>query len=163
MFRSIYLNIIIALVAIPAFSQKKTEKSLEEQYEVQFLQTGREGTILFKVFSYGKNENVCLSNAKRNALRAVIFSGIPGSDLQKPLVTQPGAEELYKDYFNTFFQKNGKYLQYVAFSTDGSIDSNDRLRVGKLIKVGVAVVVQKAALRKELENAGIVKSLGDGF
>ena len=61
------------------------------------------------------------------------------------------------------FQNNGKYLQYVSLSTDGSIDSNDRLRVGKYTKVGIAVLVQKNALRNELEKAGIIKSLSHGF
>jgi len=149
--------------AMFAQSKKDKNKLMDDEYEVKFLRTAVEGNILFKVYSYGKNEDACIVNAKRNAIKAVLFSGIPGSDLQRPLVTAAGALESHKDYFNAFFKPGGKYLQYVALSTDGSIDSDDRLRVGKLTKVGVAVLVQKAALRKEMEDAGVIKSLNSGF
>lgn len=141
---------------------KPTDAGYEE-YEVQFIRDGHEGTSLFKIYSYGSNEDNAIENAKRNALRAVMFTGIPGSDLPKPLITEAGAEEKYKDYFSVLLQKGGKYLNYVALSTDGSVASGDRYRVGKRVKIGVAVVVQKALLRKELENVGIIRSLGSGF
>lgn len=146
-----------------AYSQKGREDWRNDEYEVQFIRTGVEGTILFKIYSYGKNEKECLEKAKRNAIRAVLFSGIPGSDLQRPMVPEAGAEDLYLDYFNAFFRKSGKYLNYVSISTDGSIDSNDRMKVGRKVKVGIAVAVQKSSLRKELESAGVIKKLGDGF
>lgn len=154
---------LLCLTHTYSYAQKKEPKLMEDEYEVQFLKTAVEGTILFKIFSYGKNEEDCIANAKRNAIKAVIFNGIPGSDLQKPLTTDVGALATHKDYFTVFFQNNGKYLQYVSLSTDGSIDSNDRLRVGKYTKVGIAVLVQKNALRNELEKAGIIKSLSHGF
>jgi len=158
--------LLCGLMSVTAgYAQKEKDKNklMDDEYEVKFLRTAVEGTILFKVYSYGKNEDACIENAKRNAIKAVLFTGIPGSDLQKPLVADAGAIESHKDYFTAFFKKGGKYLQYVALSTDGSIDSDDRLRVGKLTKIGVAVLVQKAALRKEMEDAGVIKSLGSGF
>ncbi|MVZ65229.1 hypothetical protein GQF61_05140 [Sphingobacterium sp. DK4209] len=159
-----FLALIGLCISTLAIGQKKDKNDLlEDQYEVQFVRTGVEGTTLFKVFSYGKNEKQCLENAKRNAIKAVIFNGIPGSDLQKPLASDPNASEVHKDYFQSFFQENGKYQQYVSLSTDGSINANDRLRVGKLLKIGFIVSVQKASLRRELEQAGVVKSLSHGF
>jgi hypothetical protein len=154
---------VLCLAYTNANAQKDKNKLMDDEYEVQFLKTAVEGTILFKIYSYGKNEDDCIANAKRNAIKAIIFNGIPGSDLQKPLVTDIEALTTHKDYFTIFFQNKGKYLQYVSLSTDGSIDSNDRLKVGKYIKVGIAVLVQKTALRNELEKAGIIKSLGHGF
>lgn len=163
--KSIVSVLLVFILASNSFAQKKQipVALIGEEYEVQFLKDGVEGTILFKIFSYGKNENDCLTNAKRNAIRAVIFDGIPGSDLQNALVTEAGAEEKYKDYFNAFLKPNGKYIKYVAISTDGSIDANDRLRVGNKIKIGIVVLVQKASLRKELETAGVIRKLNDGF
>lgn len=145
------------------YGQKSKNELRDDEYEVKFVRTGLEGTILFKVFSYGKNEKSCLENAKRNAVKAVIFTGIPGSDLQRPLATDPAAIEVHKDYFNAFFQENGKYRNFVALSSDGSINADDRMRVGKMLKIGFVVSVQKASLRKELEQAGVIKSLSHGF
>lgn len=159
-----YAALLFACICLSlAGSAQKDKNLLDDEYEVQFLKVGVEGTILFKIYSYGSNEDNCIANAKRNAVKAVIFDGIPGSDLQRPLVTEAGADEKYRDYFTAFFQKNGKYVRYVSISTDGSIDPNDRLRVGKRLKIGIAVLVQKASLRRELESAGIIKTLSAGF
>lgn len=160
-----FTSLLFFILGSHVFAQKKQVPPpiTGEEYEVQFVRDGVEGTILFKIFTYGKSENDCLAKAKKNAVKAVIFDGIPGSDLQNALVTEAGAEEKYKDYFNAFFKDGGKYIKYVSISTDGSIDPNDRYRVGNKIKIGIIVQVQKASLRKELESAGIIRKLGDGF
>ncbi|MFN7274136.1 MAG: hypothetical protein ACK5VF_03515, partial [Bacteroidota bacterium] len=94
-----------------------------------------------------------------------MFKGIPGSGMQRPMISENGAEEKYRDYFNDFFRSGGRYLNFVALSTDGSIDSRDRIKVknGKLLKIGIVVSVQKDNLRKQLEDDKIIKSLSSGF
>jgi hypothetical protein len=131
-------------------------------YEVQFIRTGLEGTILFKIFSYGKNEDQAIENCKSDALKAVMFKGIPGSDLRDPMIKDLSVLETRKDFFETFFTTK-QYLQYVSISSDGSIDGEDRLKVGKKYKIGVIVSVQKNTLRKLLESSGIIKPLNAGF
>ena len=81
------------------------------------------------------------------------------------MITEAGAEEKYKDYFNEFFKSGGRYLNFVALSSDGSIDSMDRIRVknGQLLKIGIVVSVQKDNLRKQLQDDKIIKSLSSGF
>ncbi len=54
-------------------------------------------------------------------------------------------------------------MKYVSLSNDGSIDTDDRLKVGKEYKIGVVVSVMKDQLRKDLEKAGIIKALDAGF
>ena len=48
-------------------------------------------------------------------------------------------------------------------SNDGAVAAEDRMKVGKEYKVGVIVSVNVSALRKDLEAAGIIKSLDAGF
>lgn len=132
-------------------------------YEVQFIRTGLQGTELFKVFAYGRNERQCLEAAKMDAVKAILFKGVPGSGLQKPMVTELSEMNQHKDYFKAFFKDNGPYLNYVSISNDGSINENDRFKVGNKLKIGVIVSVNKANLRTELENAGIIKKLNAGF
>jgi hypothetical protein len=126
-------------------------------YEVQFLRTGLQGTELFKVFAYGRNEKQCFDNAKMDAIKAILFKGVPGSGLQKPMITELSEMDQHKDYFKAFFKDNGPYLNYVSISNDGSI------KVGNKLKIGVIVSVSKANLRSELESAGIIKKLNAGF
>ncbi len=161
---SIGFTLVLLMSSPWAIAQSNNTRSIDNfNYEVQFIRVGLEGTILFKIFSYGRNEIECIQNAKLNAIKAVIFKGIPGSDLQKPLVTEPGAQEKYRNYFEIFFGKNGKYLRFVSLSGDGSINPDDRFKVGRQYKIGVVVSVQKAELRKELEDANIINKLGEGF
>jgi hypothetical protein len=156
----LFLAFIIT-VANVSYSQGK--RAADYNYEVQFIRTGLQGTELFKVYTYGKSEKECFELAKEDAVRAIIFKGIPGSGSGYAMLTEAGGEDKHRAYFDEFFGSRGKYLNFVAISNDGSIGEDDRLRVGKKFKIGVIVSVQKAALRKELEAAGIVKKLDQGF
>ena len=50
-------------------------------------------------------------------------------------------------------------MKYVSMTSA----QQEILKVGKEYKVGVIVSVQKDALRKALENAGVIKGLNYGF
>lgn len=159
--------LLMAFFSTNAFSQKRNKNvAAFYNYEIQCMGTGMDGTQLVKVWGYGKKPNDAIEQAKKNAVHAIIFKGITTGEkgcMKKPLVTTPGAEQQFQDYFNAFFQEGGKYLNYVNLSSDGSIDPRDRLKVGRQYKIGVIVSVNHAQLRKELEAAGIIKKLGDGF
>jgi hypothetical protein len=160
----ILINLIVIISCRPAkLTDPRTSTSYD--YEVAFIRTGVAGTELFKVFSYGRNERECIEASKLNAIKAILFKGIPGSGMQRPMISEAGAEEKYKEYFNEFFKSGGQYLNFVALSTDGSIDSRDRIKVqnGKLLKIGIVVSVQKDNLRKQLQDDKIIKSLSSGF
>ena len=155
------------MVSVSSFSQSKKKKALAgytiDNYEMECLGTGMDGSQLIKVWGYGKKPDVAILQAKKNAVHGVIFKGIiagkPGC-MNKPLVTESGAEESHSDYFDAFFTDGGKYLSFVALSGDGM---QERIKVGKQYKVAIFVSVMHAALRSELENAGIVKKLDSGF
>ena len=50
-------------------------------------------------------------------------------------------------------------MKYVSVTSA----SQEVIKVGKEYKVGMVVSVHKDALRKALENAGVVKGLSHGF
>lgn len=144
--------------------QKKMAGFVMGNYEVECMGTGMDGTQLIKVWGFGKKPDKAAYQAKKNAVHAVVFKGINGGKpgcMTRPLVTKPGAEVQHSDYFQTFFSNGGHYLNFVAQSGDGTMD---RIKVGKKqYKVGVIVSVRHAALRRELETAGIINKLGGGF
>jgi hypothetical protein len=151
-----------------AGKQKKADKATREwRYEIECAGIGKDGTYLIKVWSYSKNANIAISQAKKNAIHGVIFKGFSGGGQgctsQKALATNPNIEEEKADFFEPFFEEGGKYMKYVTESSDGNIDAGDRVKVGKEYKIGVLVSVSKDALRKDLEAAGIIKGLSSGF
>ena len=87
-----------------------------------------------------------------------------GCKTQKPLVRNPNIENEKADFFKEFFAEGGKYMKYVSVTNDGAVGAGDRLKISKReYKIGVIVSVRKDQLRKDLENAGIVKGLSSGF
>jgi hypothetical protein len=136
------------------------------EYEVMCVSTGTEGTSLIKVYAYGKKADMsdAVYEAKRNAVHAILFRGIStGTGCNTKPICQTDALDKHKDFFSEFFKPNGRYLNYVNLSSDGSIAANDRLRVGNRYKVGVIVSVNTKGLRKDLENAGIIARLDSGW
>ena len=54
-------------------------------------------------------------------------------------------------------------MKFVSLTNDGAVAAGDRIKVGKEYKIGLIVSVRKDALRKDLEQAGIIKGLNSGF
>lgn len=160
---------ILCFVTTLAYSQarKKAEKATREwRYEVEAVSVGVEGTYLVKVWSYSKKPDVAIEQAKKNAVHGIVFKGFAGKQGvpgQKALCNDPNVEEQKAEFFDPFFDDGGKYMKFVSISTDGAVAAEDRLKVGKEYKVGVIVSVRVADLRKDLENAGVIRSLNSGF
>ncbi|WP_271405800.1 hypothetical protein [Tenacibaculum soleae] len=170
-------NIVILFITIFAFSlntnaqkrkNKKTKDTHEWRYELDCMGTGKQGTYLIKVWSYSKKPRLAIEKAKRNAVHGVIFKGFAagkqGCKSQKPLARNSNLENEKKSFFTDFFKDGGKYMKFVTASNDGAVAAGDRLKVSKkMYKIGIVISVNKDELRKELENAGIIKSLDAGF
>ncbi len=136
-----------------------------ERFEVENYKVGSEGTVFLKVWSYGGRSQDAVGKAKRNAIEAVLFRGVPennGVKGRKPLVSISQREE-HKKFFEEFLSENGSYHTFVNLSNEGSVRASDRLRVGNQYKIGVLVLVQLQSLRTYLEEKGIIKGFADGF
>ena len=108
---------------------------------------------------------MAIEEAKRNAVHGIIFKGfggVQGIPGQHALTNNPSLETEQSEFFRNFFADGGKYMKFVNVSNDGAVAAEDRLRVGKEYKIGVVVSVNVAGLRKDLEEAGIIRSLGSG-
>lgn len=160
---------LISTGNVSAQAKKKIENDTRIwRYETQCVGVGVEGSKLIKVWSYSKDPVLATEQAKKNAVHAMIFQGFPGNSAtgcqtQKPLTNNPALENERADFFKAFFADGGKYMKFVTLSGDGSINPQDRLKIGKEYKIGVVVSVMYDQLRKDLEQVGIIKSLSSGF
>jgi hypothetical protein len=159
------LLIITLLCGLTGYSQAKIKANKETgefRYEIACAGEGVQGTYLVKVWSYSKKPAVAIEQSKKNGVHGVIFKGFPGSgqkcQSQRPIAPSPSVEQEHADFFKRFFSNGGDYMKYVT--TSGSTET---LKVGNEYKVGVTVSVSKDQLRKDLEAAGVIKSLGSGF
>jgi hypothetical protein len=170
---------IILMIAL-AFGACKPTAQLSNDYEVRAMGQGKQGTTLVKVYSYGETVEDAVERAKMDALHALLFKGIPGSNNAKPMITDPMVEQEGNDYFRRFFgidtwifRKNAKsnrkmaytqssapYKLFVQQSSDGSVSSRDTQKVPGGYKVGVVVSLNHQQLRRKLEQDGMVRKFG---
>ena len=121
-------------------------------------------SVSVKVWSFSKDPVVASSQSFKNAVHGVIFKGVPVSGRVPALkpMCDLSTEMLNAEFFNAFFATGGPYMRFVMGSSQGGNTSVLKLDK-KSYKVGVNVVVNVSELRRELESAGIIKSLGGRF
>ncbi len=166
---ALFLCAVMLFGTVFAQSKKKMDKeTMEWRYEIEpAVGQGAQGTYLVKVWSYAKKADKATAQAPKNAVHGILFKGYAAYNSgnvriagQKPLVTDPAIETQNEDFFNDFFADGGPYSKFVTLVGNGATDI---IKVGKEVKVGVVVSVQKDALRKYLEDAKIIKSMNSIF
>lgn len=160
---------LLASTSSFAGTDNKTKKAnvatQEWRYELESQVTGPQNSKVIKVWSFSKDPKIAQRQASKNAIHGVIFKGAAGNKERRvtqvlPLVTNPKIEAEYADFFTTFFADGGDFMRYVTVTSG----SDEILKIEKkMYKVGVIVTVQYDALRKMLEEKGIVKKLNSGF
>jgi hypothetical protein len=169
----LFLTLSLAIMALmPSKTGAQTRKESrilyhsQYNYEIEPLGVGQDGTKVFKVWGVGKDVPEAIMKAKSDAIAACIFKGLTGgagSAPTPPILTEPNAEVTYSAYFEKFFETGGKYLQYIAVTTDGDPAGQDRLKLKRGYKVAINVQVMYDALRKQLEADNIARRLDKGF
>lgn len=140
---------------------------------------GDEKTVIFKSTAYGRSAEEAIERAKMLAVYTVIFQGINNTNSMYPMINDDKLLQNKEEYFKAFFgvknielmtngsNRYGKasadYRNFVAIAGDGSIKANDRIKVGKELKVTIVVSVNIHQLRRKLENDEIINKLSHGF
>lgn len=165
--------ILFSFICSSASAQKRAKKKADEdtmewRYEIECMGTGTDGNYLIKVWSFSRRPHVAAEQAKKNAVHGVIFKGVPqgerGCVSQPALARNSNLEQEKAAFFQDFFREGGKYQKFVNLTTNGAVAAGDRMKIGRReYKIGIIVSVNKALLRKDLEDAGIVRGLSSGF
>ena len=152
--------LVVLLASAMIFMGAKKPESL--RYDIECAGNGSQGSYLVKVWVYSKSSKVNVENLRKYAVHGVIFRGYAGKTncvQQRALASSPAVEQQQADFFNAFFNIDKAYAKY-ATEVGSSIES---IKVGKEYKHGAIVSVAKDMLRQDLEKAGIIQSLNNGF
>lgn len=155
---------LIALSTVTISTSCAPQKHTAANYNIETECMGVEldGSQTVKAWGRGKDRNDAVEQARKNAVRDVIFKGIrKGSDEcnMKPLIVEVQAQEKYEDYFFAFFADGGKYAEFVS-DVDESLFpkiGKDRRAQGSEVSYGVIIRVLRQELKRQLKQDNILK------
>lgn len=159
-----YTYSIIAIFVISCcFTACKTTTIISPElvnvnFETECLGVELDGTQTLRVFGKGRNKADAIEQAKKNAIRDVLFKGInagSGDCSKRPLLPVVNAQERYSYYFNPFFRDGGEYTKYVRL--DEKRTSRIKSQNSTQENWGVVVTVNRDALQEKLINDDIIK------
>ena len=163
------LSLICLLPNTSSAQRHKDRKALFaswHNYEVSTIKVATDGTKFIKVWGFGKKVDLAIVQAKKNAVHACLFKGLPeaATAMRTPAIcSDPNAAENHEEYFAKFFTTGGDYLKYINLTTDGVPSGQDRRQVKGGYKVAIYVQVMYDNLRDRMEADGIVRKLSSGF
>ena len=162
--------IVLVLLAVAVSSCGAARKTVSSttapasaSASITQMGTATDGSYIVSVTQSGASVAAALQKAKKEAVRAVLFDGLTSSvstTIQKPIVADRAAEIQYGEYFAKFFNEGGAYLNFVAETPGRTVVP---VKTGSGYKITIFLTVKKDALRKEMENNGIIKKLGQGL
>ena len=138
-------------------------------FQTECVNVELDGSQTLKAYGMGGTKIDATEQARKNAVRDVIFKGISSGSAEcqaKPLLIEVNAEEKYRSYFNTFFTdrgprpRAGHYSQFVTLQDERFIRRIGRRPVTQNADqdvYSVVVRVLREQLRQQLINDGILK------
>lgn len=116
------------------------------------------GTLTLRSTGYGKQKVEALNMAEANALEALLFRGIPGTQYNSPLVEidEVSAKEKNPEYFKNILNT----ARSKSFITSSIPVSDYSWTKYKVWTISSDVTINVVALRKDLEQHGIVRKFG---
>lgn len=156
--------LVIILIAGISFVSCDPQKKIagNYSYETECLGSEMDGSQTVKAWGVGNTVEDAVEQAKKNAVRDVLFKGIrkgkPECEL-RPVLPEVNAQENHAQYFYTFFADNGPYKNFVS-NKDGTFTDKKMMdgdQKGSNVQYGVTVRVLRSALIKRMIDDGILK------
>ncbi len=132
-------------------------------YITECLGVELDGSATLKAWGNGRNRVDAVEQAKKNAVRDILFNGISEgkSDCNRaPLLLELNAQRKHEDYFNIFFADGGEYKNFVSLRDERIFDkiSRDKKGARESITHGIVVRVLRSELKQKLITEGIIKT-----
>lgn len=141
---------------------QKNENIGNISFESECMGVELDGSVTLKAWGNGRNYLDASEQAKKNAVRDVVFVGIKKGSSEcnsLPLLKNQSAKFDNEDYFNVFFADGGKYSHFVSLKDERVMDKvkRDKKKNGETRTHGLVVRVNRSALKQELTKDGIIK------
>lgn len=149
--RNVVLFLFFLLTLATGCKSPLTGVAGNYDYKTECLGNELDGSITVKSWGFGNNEEEAIQQAKINAVKDVLFSGIyeGKSDCGRiPLMTEVNAYKKNEIYFNDFFSNRGDYSDFVKVESSKKDIAIKPARNG--ITVGLVVKILKSDLKEKM-------------
>ena len=159
--KKLYIISIICLTLSSCNNLRQVSANYD--YKTECAGVEGDGSQTLIAWGNGRNRFDAIEQAKKNAVRDVIFKGISdGKDgcNKRPVLGEVNARQKYEDYFNAFFTDEGKYLNFISLK-DERIDLKlirDRKAGRKSISHSIVVRVDRPGLKQQFIKDKILKN-----
>lgn len=158
----ILLTLLMANIAIATPCKKANKETAQMRYELQAaVGQAVEGSAMVRVWTYSKKAQIAKEQAGKNAVHGILFKGYPSLNHgntrivgREAMIEDATSWDAHADYWQEFFKDGGRYQRYVSYIANGTPDFTTK--VNKEYKIGIVVIVQVEALRKQLQEDGIL-------
>lgn len=156
------LFVLLVFTGVSSYAQRQ-QKKIAGNYTAtsECLGVELDGSQTIKAWGKGTRKADAIEQAKKNAVRDVIFYGIQSGQSgckKKPLINEVNAQDKYEDYFNIFFTDGGAFVAFISMKDEPlKLRSNDKKKAVDGVQYGVIVRVLRAELKKKLIFDGIIK------
>lgn len=125
--------------------------------ETVYAGASEKGTLLVSASGYGQSKILAIENAEINALKNILYKGIPGSPYSKPIIEDAAkAESGHSAYFDNLFQKGG----HKVFLMTSTVISDFKLLANRRSNITVKIKYDVNAIRVDLEKNGVIRKFG---
>lgn len=116
------------------------------------------GKITLRSVGYGKLRVDALDAAEKNAIKTLLFRGVPGSQYSSPMIGLDEDQIINEnpDYYCSLFEK-GRHKSFISSSVPVTDYSFTKYLAWT---VSVDVTINVVSLRKDLEQHGIIRKFG---
>ena len=155
------IGIVLAVLSISACNPQKRVAGYYN-YETECLGVEMDGSQTVKGWGKGADKTDAVEQAKKNAVRDVLFKGVRNGKSecnQRPVVGAVNAQQNNEDYFNKFFADGGEYMNYVNYkdqSTNQPTVSRNRKGAGEEVMYGIIIRVLRAELKNKMITDKII-------
>lgn len=122
------------------------------------LLSENDGTITVRSIGLGKNKKEAITKAEQNAIKVLLFRGLPSSQQNESIlpINESEAISVYDRYFEEFFNE-GRYRTFIMSSIPiGSFSKNGKTER----EIPVDVKINLKALKRDLEAQGVIRKFG---
>lgn len=138
----------------------KTNQKISGEYAIQLFETqlisrDPSGFITLRTWGNGTNRSRAMEQAEIRALETIIFNGLTGHQVLRPLVKEVNARERHQKFFDAFFSDKANCNRFVTL--DEKTVSRIKSENLTMEQWGCIVRIDYNALQTFLIDEGIIK------